>query len=333
MKKILNILLLLFVSEFCLMGQNSPQLRSYHDLKLFTECLIQGKENDFEKARVIYEWITDNIAYDIKAFNKGYRVDDVKCKKKESCDEKKKQHDIQTVENALRNRKAICGGYSLLFKTMCDYANVRSYVIHGYIRKNSKHAGNMGVMNHAWNAIEVGRQTYYLDVTWAAGSCDEDEKGKLISFNKLRNDFYWLTPVEKLTMDHYPRYPRKIPNFYIDREVYRDQPYVNAGLIPFIEICNPQKGIIKTELNDTIRFQLEYQYPIKKLYIFTNLHKIEKKKEKKAEKKTKMLECIPFSYKNGVYEFEVVAGKSHLRYIEIYFDKEISLKYLVKVAE
>lgn len=34
-----------------------------------------------------------------------------------------------------------------------------------------------------------------------------------------------------------------------------------------------------------------------------------------------------------MYEFEIIADKSLLRYIEIYFDMELGLKYLVKVEE
>lgn len=328
-------LIVLQIISFSVYSQpiTPSQIRNHYELKVFTENLVRNEQNELEKARVIYDWITDHISYDIKKYNKGFRIEGTNCKKTGDCEKKIKENEIRILENVLRTGKAICSGYSLLFKKMCDYAGVKSHVIAGYIKTPSKNVGSMGIYLHAWNAIEIGHQTYYIDATWASGYCTEDKNGKLQEFLRLKNDFYWLTPVNKFTINHYPRYPQKVPNFHISRESYRNQPYIKSGYNPYVDLCFPQDGIISACLNDTIQFQFESTLQIESISIFSNLHKIEKSKEGKKETRTRLLKKVPFSQKNGIYDFKVIVEKPLMRWIEIYFDKELVMKFLVKVEE
>ena len=74
---------------------------------------------------------------------------------------------------------------------------------------------------------------------------------------KERNDFYWLTPVDKFTIDHFPKNPDKILNFDLTKEAYKNQPYIKSSIIPLISIENPKEGIIDAKLNDSIIFKFK----------------------------------------------------------------------------
>ncbi|MCL2017537.1 MAG: hypothetical protein FWG80_02065 [Alphaproteobacteria bacterium] len=57
---------------------------------------------------------------------------------------------------ALINRAAVCAGYALIYKEMCDRAGIKCE----YVR------GNAGGNNHAWNVLTINGKSYPVDLTW-----------------------------------------------------------------------------------------------------------------------------------------------------------------------
>lgn len=310
------------------------------DLNQLIFDLIKNLDNEIDKTRAIYSWITDNISYDYKLFNKGRKSIKLKCKNKNDCEIKRKEHENKIIEKVLRKRKGICSGYSLLFKRMCELAKITCISIDGYVKTNSRHVGNTGILDHAWNAVIIDGQTYFLDLTWASGYCKKDENKKLKNFVKKKNDFYWFTPADKFTIDHFPKNPEKVLNFDIPKDDYKNQPYIENSIIPFIEIGNPKQGVIITKVNDSIVFKFKYSKEIKKLQINTNLkrnpkfYSTNKKGEKVFNQKAfDKQEYIDFEKANDDYIFSYKIEKENLRYIEILFDYNLKLKYLIKIEQ
>ena len=302
--------------------------------------LTKNLNNDLDKTRAIYFWVTENISYDYKLFNRGKRVINFNCKSKTDCNIKKQEFENELVDKVLRKKKGICSGYSILFKRMCDIAKIQCLNISGYVKTKSSHVGNTGILDHAWNAVILDNKTYYLDLTWASGYCDADKKGELTNFVKKRNNFYWFTPEEKFTVDHFPKNPEKVLNFEISKDEYKNQPYIESSIIPFIEIENPKQGILKAKLNDSITFKFKYSKEIKKLQINTNLKRNPKfySTNKKGEtvfnqKAFDKQEYLPFEMKNNDYSFSYKIENENLKYIEILFDYNLKLKYLIKVEK
>lgn len=192
------------------------------DLNLLVFDLTNNQKNDVDKTRAIYSWITGNISYDYKLFNKGKRKVTFKCNSKDDCAIKRKEFENKLVEKVLRKRKGVCSGYSTLFKRMCDIAKITCLNIDGYVKTKSSHVGNAGILDHAWNAVIIDDQTYFIDTTWASGYCESDENKKLKNFVKKKNDFYWFTPPEKFTIDHFPKNPEKVLNFDIRKDDYKN---------------------------------------------------------------------------------------------------------------
>ena len=122
--------------------------------KILARKLCDSLKNDEEKAKAIALWITKNIDYDVKMYEKGH------FKKQKSSD-------------VLKKRKAICEGYSNLFKDMCDQVGVRSYVVTGYSKAGNYEPGDILVReDHAWNAVQINGKWYLVDLTWAAGNIE-----------------------------------------------------------------------------------------------------------------------------------------------------------------
>ena len=71
-----------------------------NNYKTLAHALCDGVSSDRLKVNAIYNWITHNIKYDVKAL-------------------KKTVLEPEKVEKVLKRRKAVCDGYSKLFTALC----------------------------------------------------------------------------------------------------------------------------------------------------------------------------------------------------------------------
>jgi hypothetical protein len=150
-------------------------------VKALAEYLAKPAKNDKEKARAVYRWVTDRIAYDTAAAAAGERPD-------------------PAPENVLKTRKAICGGYALLFKALCEEAGVKAVVVSGKAKGHGYVAGDASTAEgHGWNAIKLGEDWHLVDATWGAGGITDKK------FVKHFHDFFFLPPPEALIFTHFPK--------------------------------------------------------------------------------------------------------------------------------
>jgi transglutaminase/protease-like cytokinesis protein 3 len=151
---------------------NTIESLSAHINKKFT--------TDHERLRAIFIWITNNIEYNFSA---------------RFADE----------ESVFRTKKAVCNGYSILLKKLCDNSNIKCRVITGWTKDYN------GLVDttthdswHAWNLVSLYDQDYLIDATWAAGEFDREKK-KFIKF--FKNEYYLGKP-QFFILRHFPDDPR-----------------------------------------------------------------------------------------------------------------------------
>ena len=160
--------------------KNNPE----KNLRVLVRNLLNGITDDFEKIKVIHDWITLNIKYDIKGFigltNK-----------------------ISLVKEVIKYESAVCTGYANLFKEMCEYANIECAIIEGYIKtelfyKNPKKELFL-FPNHQWNAVFINNLWYLVDVTCDAGYCQRNY------FVKRYSTKYLFSDPNEFILTHYPK--------------------------------------------------------------------------------------------------------------------------------
>lgn len=300
------------------------------DLKQLVSELTTDCTSQIEEARAIFVWITHNISYDYKAYNKG-KGKPFRCKGK-NCNEKLIKWENKHIERTLRKKKAVCSGYSALFKRMCDYAGIQSSVISGYTKDKPSQVGRMGELDHAWNAIKIDDNYYYLDATWASGFCTVDKKGKLDYFVRKFKEYYWLTPIDKFSRNHYPD-----EEFWADlavpEVVYKNTPYIKNTYISSMEIISPSTGIINIKKGDTLQFKIKFKKPTEHLQINSNINRNPNVWKQKGdtmvlnEHALKKQKYIDFKYIDGIYYFNHIVESEKLRYIEILFDYKMLVKF------
>ena len=161
---------------------------------------------DQEKAYRIGRWMTDNIDYRV-----GVSV---------------------TMKDTLLNRKTQCHGFSVLYKILCNMADVECeyiYTVDNYINGQD--------MNHAWNIVKLGNYWYVVDMVGARNTRDWGVDSLLYYFrtNEIEMDssgghIVWLHPyyTSKEFMDSHPIDTLELParaktdgiTFMTDEELY-----------------------------------------------------------------------------------------------------------------
>lgn len=155
------------------------------NIDLLTKYLSKAPKNDMEKAEIIYLWLTENIAYDAKNFQK-------------------RKYLSQDAHTTLRNKKAVCGGYAKLFKAMGDKLNLPVRVVSGFSKGYGYIPGRKFTRSsHAWNIVTVEGKEILIDATWGAGYV-KSHSGNL-KFTK-RLSYYWFnTKPSEFVFSHFPK--------------------------------------------------------------------------------------------------------------------------------
>lgn len=153
--------------------------------------------NDLDKARIIYAWIAYHIVYDAQGFLSG-------------------QYPSANPEVVMTTRQAVCGGYANLYQALATEMGLEAVVIEGYARAYDYGVGNSDLSsseaprdlskaealrdraNHAWNAVKIDGDWYLLDVTWGAGTLDNEQ------FKPNFNSFYFATAPAQFIYEHFP---------------------------------------------------------------------------------------------------------------------------------
>jgi hypothetical protein len=317
------------------------------DIFSLTKQLTGPFSDQTLKARAVFRWITDNIAYDYKYYNKfaykGKEPKGFECRGDSmDCETRKLVWENKYIGNVLNEKKAVCQGYSMLFKKMCEIAGIEAEIIPGYVRTEYYQIGNMGELDHAWNAVRLNGEYYLLDPTWAAGGCPEDDNGKLLPFQKQFNDYYWLTPPIQFAKNHYPETPKWVLISKYTKENFSSNPYYAPNEVGNINLITPNSGIINAKRGDTIRFKLMYTGRLHSLQINSNIFQnpdtwmLEYIGKRKAVKVPDTLAIKKQRYVNyrrqgNMLEFTYVVKDNTLDYLDIIFDTRRVMRFKVKV--
>jgi hypothetical protein len=159
-------------------GQSNDALRDLH------KSIDNPRLDDSLRVRAIFEWVTDNIVYDVPMYRRIIQGKDTY---------------NQEAKDVLHNKKGVCEGYANLFADLCNKSGYKCEVITGYARGGVYNDRSQRGESHAWNAIQINKTWYLVDCTWAAGSVDERDR-----FHRQRNESYYLVAPSKMIADHYP---------------------------------------------------------------------------------------------------------------------------------
>jgi len=219
--------------------------------------LTNGYTTEKEKLRSIFSWITEHIAYRVR--KTGIKSNNLTGGTVIADTGQWKSANDMMAEMVLKTKSAVCDGYARLFKSLCDYAGLRSAIITGFAKGDLSRQPPFRC-NHTWNAVYIDSTWRLLDITWASGytSYSGDQ------FFKKYDEKYFLAAPEDFFRDHFPddlrwtlmEKPTAPAEFY-------QAPYKSRSFAKYrINRYAPQTGIIEAAVGDTVEIILETGDPL-----------------------------------------------------------------------
>lgn len=166
--------------------------------------LTHDLPTDAAKFRAIYYWVTHNIKGDFYLMNRNDRMlrkykDDPVGLAQWNASFKKE------VFRTLREDKVtLCTGTALLIKAMCDLADLKSVVIHGYGPDKAPNISQNDYPSHSWNAVFIKGKWYLSDAAWATGYIDLSNHEFIFNYD----DRFFFTAPEVFAKTHIPLNPQ-----------------------------------------------------------------------------------------------------------------------------
>ena len=164
--------------------------------------LVKPAKNDREKARLIYRWITDRIAYDYETYRQVIAL----FQKNDALGAKLPEQNAAAV---LARRKCVCEGFCNLFQRLGQEAGLEVVIVVGHV-----HPGVGRLLGlpeeqtqkipHAWNAVKIDGDWCLLEVTWSAARM-QAKTNEARQFQTSINEFFFLTPPDRFFLHHYPK--------------------------------------------------------------------------------------------------------------------------------
>jgi hypothetical protein len=216
--------------------------------------LTRNYSTELEKVRAIFSWIAQNISYNtfILGSSGRYAANRFVPDPIDTVSEWKSAYEM-TAQRVVQRKYAVCDGYAKLFKTLCDYAGIRSELVTGYARSNLGRAGKFKT-NHTWNAVMIDSNWHLLDVTWASGYVNYANE-----YVQRLDENYFLTDPKRFIADHYPEDLRWT---LLDQppalHEFKSTPFRAKSFVKYpISFIYPQNGWIEASIGDTVRIELQ----------------------------------------------------------------------------
>lgn len=155
---------------------------------------VNSFTDPYDKVKFLNDWLAENVEYDFDSFtNPSERTD-------------ADDAFINTVYGTLVERKTLCGGYAYTFSYIMNSIGIETLYITGITEDG----------RHAWNAVKLDGEYYYIDTTWA----DDNENGKIIYS-------YFCLNSEEMSRTHtaddlfkYPEATASECNYYLREGLY-----------------------------------------------------------------------------------------------------------------
>lgn len=159
--------------------------------------IINEIEYQNDTIQAVYDWVTENIEYDVKKFKQMKNgVNFFKKGGYKSVDKYRKDQ----LEKVIKKKKGVCQDYSLLFNSIVSELGYPSYMVSGITK--SKEGKVNSSLGHAWNAVKVNGIWKLFDTTWGAGYVKNDKK-----FVKKPNKIWYDVSSEEMNERHLPHDP------------------------------------------------------------------------------------------------------------------------------
>lgn len=158
------------------------------EVQTLSDSIVKNEEDDYKKTWLIYEWVTENIYYDLDEYYG--RVQPVK----------------YTASKVIENKRGVCSGYSEILKALLHAQKIPAIVVEAYALGSgtdgnpfSSEYKNATKSNHAFVEAFVDGRWIILDPSW--DSNNKYEMGSYMTVPPYGYRYFDISP-ELFAMNH-----------------------------------------------------------------------------------------------------------------------------------
>jgi len=266
--------------------------KNFKTSKKLADQIAKDFDTELDQAKAIYSWITKNISYDYKEAGKYYtdyansyksvrhnpfpsfrssnyiEYDKAKSASKKHLETEKKYRD-KISKRVITNGKAVCEGYTQLFKDVCDHLGIICFYVLGTAKNQIHHIGQEYRTDHAWNIVEIDFKKYLIDATFGSTGYYDTEKKEFI---EQPNYSYFGTTPTTFIKEHYPDfYENSLLEEDISKEAFSNAPlFYNHEKSQNFKLVAPVTGILTKEKNTLQEFVITYDQPVYSIVYLIN---------------------------------------------------------------
>ena len=215
-------------------------------IDVYVEDCIRGipsQADDYEKSKYVYEYLIKYTDYDLAAT------------------------DNQNICSVMIDHVSVCNGYAKSFQYIMKKLGIDCTVITGYVNNGE---------SHAWNAVKLDSNYYYVDVTWGDSYYITPDTNQLNS-PKVNYNFLNITTNE-LQRSHVIENLVAVPvcaatqnNYYVRENMYMDCFDEEQLTSIFNQAFSKGKDSVSIKFSDNDLYNAYISYLIDKQYIFEYL--------------------------------------------------------------
>tara|TARA_R110002073_G_scaffold293194_2_gene458774 strand:- start:52948 stop:53904 length:957 start_codon:yes stop_codon:yes gene_type:complete len=225
--------------------------------------IAQDFNNDANKVRAAFKWLTNNIRYNLEEYYQPKRVIQFRYSTEEERLQKIQALKDKIVSDAFIRKIGVCEEYAQSFKKLADLLGIEAQVIKGYVRNSAQEIGRVPrTTNHAWNSVKINNQWVLLDATWAAGYVFN---GKWV---QDYNNYFFAVDHKKIGKTHFPNNKKWqiVTNLSTIEKFYEQPIYSQAFLKSGLEIITPTKGNVSINKSKEFVLNIKNLSPNDRLY-------------------------------------------------------------------
>ncbi|WP_163399181.1 transglutaminase domain-containing protein [Flavobacterium fluviatile] len=228
--------------------------KNFDNTEELAEKIDKDFNSDYDKARAIYSWIAFNIKYDYAAFLNPPQAMRFSYRNEAEKKRKIQEFNNQILQKTFRSKKAVCEGFTLLFKHLTALVGIKSEIIRGDSKTRLADIGRKNTSsNHAWNIVLIDGKWHLVDVTWGQGYYDSS-KGRMV---KDFDPVYFDTEPDYFFAKHFP-HSGSFLNKKLNKEEYLNGPLIyNKTITGDYKIIKPESGIIEVNNGGKITFVIK----------------------------------------------------------------------------
>ena len=235
MRKLFELLVLLyslcisvtvFSQEFSTIDAHLESLptQNYSSLEQLHNQIVKPRFNEEQKVYAIAKFITNTIAYGERSRN---------------------------PLNTANVKEGVCQDYAELFIALCELSNIENNFVAGDGKNSSDDIGFYN-SNHAWNVVKVNGRYQIYDLTWAAGSYDNEAN----TFEKKFNPQYFNADPVSFISNHFPDNSKwQLLDIPLSKNEYINSPVFS----PEFKNLSLKDGIVRSD-NFEIKFESDSDF-------------------------------------------------------------------------